>query len=45
MKQYQADFPWTENKKSFFYSLCPAHEVYTRIGNPLISEQIANSFG
>ena len=46
MKQYKADFPWTENKEaSLLHLLCPVHEVLTGIWNSLISEQIVNSFG
>ena len=46
LKQYQADFPWTENKEVFaLRHLCPVHEVLSGIWNPLISGQIVNSFG
>ena len=39
--------PWTKNKEQKIKKshLCPAHEVLSGIGNPLISGQIVNSFG
>ena len=47
MKQYHADFPWTEDKEVFCFtsSVSWVHEVLSGIWNPLISGQIVNSFG
>ena len=46
MKQYQTDFPLTENKEVFsFTSSVSTHKVLTGIWNPLLSGQIVNSIG
>ena len=46
MKQYQEDFPWTENKKVFcFTSFVSSTRSFDWDLDSLISGQIVNSFG
>ena len=46
MKTYQADFPWTENKEVFCFTLSVSGtQSFDWNLDPLISAQIVNSFG